>query len=71
MAAKWLSDHFFELCLETASNVKDDGGKTAAEGHCNVGLAMEETGECHMQWVLLLGTLVITTHKFFPAEALE
>ena len=42
---KWLVDHFFESCLSTAANVKGDEGKMAAEGHCNVGLALEESGK--------------------------
>ena len=41
---KWLSDHFFNSCLRTSAGVKDDDGKMAAEGHCNVGLALEENG---------------------------
>ena len=42
---KWLADHFFKTCLETSSFIDMDGGKTKAEGHCNVGLALEENGE--------------------------
>ncbi|KAK7097851.1 tetratricopeptide repeat protein 29-like [Littorina saxatilis] len=42
---KWLSDHFFETCLETAASIDSDGGKTKAEGHCNVGLSLEENGD--------------------------
>ena len=42
---KWLSDHFFNACLSTSSRVKDDEGRLAAQGHCNVGLALEESGE--------------------------
>ena len=42
---KWLSDHFFDLCLETSTNVKSDGGKMAAQAHCNVGMALEESGK--------------------------
>ena len=41
---KWLADHFFTTCLATSAGVKGDGGKMAAEGHCNVGLALEESG---------------------------
>ncbi|ELT88178.1 hypothetical protein CAPTEDRAFT_228860 [Capitella teleta] len=44
---KWLSDHFFESCLATATGIKTDEGKMAAEGHCNVGLALEESGDLH------------------------
>ena len=42
---KWLSDHFFNLCLTTSTGVKTDGGKLAAVAHCNVGLALEESGK--------------------------
>jgi len=42
---KWLADHFYGSCLTTTGKIKNDGGKMAAEGHCNVGLAMEESGE--------------------------
>ena len=41
---KWLSDHFFKTCLDTAENIDNDEGKTKAEGHCNVGIAVEENG---------------------------
>lgn len=41
---KWLADHFFAACLFTSSQVKGDRGRHAAEGHCNVGLAQEESG---------------------------
>ena len=41
---KWLADHFFENCLYTTASVKGDEGRMAAEGHCNVGLALEESG---------------------------
>ena len=30
--------------------MKEDGGKMAAEGHCNVGLALEESGELLQQY---------------------
>ncbi|KAH3835044.1 hypothetical protein DPMN_108382 [Dreissena polymorpha] len=39
---KWLADHFFETCLQTATQVEEDGGKMQAEGFCNVALAQEE-----------------------------
>lgn len=42
---KWLADHFFERCLATSTSVTSDGGRTAAEGHCNVGLALEESAD--------------------------
>ena len=29
----------------TSKNVKTDGGVLKADGHCNVGLALEESGE--------------------------
>lgn len=41
---KWLADHFFHSCLATTASVKGDDGKMEAEGHCNVGLAKEESG---------------------------
>ncbi|XP_060603184.1 tetratricopeptide repeat protein 29-like isoform X2 [Ruditapes philippinarum] len=44
---KWLADHFFETCLDTAALVTDDGGKVQAEGYCNVALAQEENSEFH------------------------
>jgi len=42
---KWLADHFFENCLMTTHMVHDDEGRLAAEGHCNVGIALEQNGE--------------------------
>ena len=42
---KWLADHFFNNCLMTSKNVTTDGGVLKADGHCNVGLALEESGE--------------------------
>lgn len=44
---KWLADHFFQTCLQTAGEMSDGDGKMKAEGHCNVGLAMEENGDIH------------------------
>ena len=44
MGDKWLADHFYSASLATAASVENDGGKTAAEGHCNVALALEESG---------------------------
>jgi len=43
---KWLADHFFTCCLNTATTFKGDDGRMAAEGYCNVGLALEESGDC-------------------------
>lgn len=43
---KWLADHFYSSCLATAIGIKGDDGKKAAEGYCNVGLALEESGDC-------------------------
>ena len=43
---KWLSDHFFETCLQTSGQVETDGGKMQAEGFCNVAMAEEENGKC-------------------------
>ncbi|XP_045203343.2 tetratricopeptide repeat protein 29-like isoform X2 [Mercenaria mercenaria] len=42
---KWLSDHFFETCLDTSNMVDNDGGKMQAEGYCNVALAQEENAD--------------------------
>ncbi|XP_046569064.1 tetratricopeptide repeat protein 29-like [Haliotis rubra] len=42
---KWLADHFFLTCLQTSTMVEDDGGRTRAEAFCNMGLALEESGE--------------------------
>lgn len=42
---KWLSDHFFQTCLEIAEGVVDDGGKIKALGQCNVGRSLEEKGD--------------------------
>jgi len=41
---KWLSDHFYENCLQYSASVVNDNGKVAAEGHCNVGICLEEAG---------------------------
>ncbi|XP_064637606.1 tetratricopeptide repeat protein 29-like isoform X2 [Lineus longissimus] len=40
---KWLSDHFFDKCLQTSSSVQGDEGRMLAEAHCNMGLAIEES----------------------------
>ncbi|CAH1776811.1 unnamed protein product [Owenia fusiformis] len=40
---KQLSDHFFSSCLATSKAVEGDSGRMLAEGHCNVGLALEES----------------------------
>ena len=42
---KWLSDHFFNTCLQTSNQITDDGGKMQAEGFCNVALAEEENSK--------------------------
>ncbi|KAK6172611.1 hypothetical protein SNE40_016231 [Patella caerulea] len=42
---KWLSDHFFNTCLKTSASITSDGGRLQAEGQCNVGLALELSGE--------------------------
>ena len=41
---KWLVDHFFLTCLETAECIDTDGGRMLADGHCNVGIALEDNG---------------------------
>ena len=54
MGDKWLADHFYSASLVTAASVENDGGKTAAEGHCNVALALEESGRFSfwLVWIL-------------------
>ncbi|KAK3099441.1 hypothetical protein FSP39_004392 [Pinctada imbricata] len=42
---KWLSDHFFNTCLQTTDLVTGDEGKLRAQGHDNVGSALEENGD--------------------------
>ncbi|XP_076446157.1 tetratricopeptide repeat protein 29-like [Babylonia areolata] len=42
---KWLADHFFKTCLDTASHIDSDGGQTKAEAHCNLGIVFEENGD--------------------------
>jgi len=42
---KWLADHFYENCLHYSASVTNDDGKVAAEGHCNVGICLEEAGK--------------------------
>lgn len=40
----WLSDHFYERCLETALLVKGDSRKKEGEAHCFLGEAWEKRG---------------------------
>ncbi|XP_036358538.1 tetratricopeptide repeat protein 29-like [Octopus sinensis] len=42
---KWLSDHFHQTCLEVSRLVRTDGGKTYAEGFCNIALSLKDSGE--------------------------
>jgi len=42
---KWLADHFYQNCLQYSASVTNDDGKVAAEGHCNVGICLEEAGK--------------------------
>ncbi|KAM4807697.1 tetratricopeptide repeat protein 29 [Rhinophrynus dorsalis] len=42
---RWLSDHFFECCYQTAQKIKNDGGRKEAESHANLGLVDEEHGQ--------------------------
>lgn len=44
---KWLADHFFTTCLQTSMEVKGDSGKMQAQGHYNVGVALEENGDSY------------------------
>ncbi|XP_013400140.1 tetratricopeptide repeat protein 29 [Lingula anatina] len=41
---KWLSDHFYTTCLDTSGSIKANV-RFQAEAHCNVGLALEESGD--------------------------
>lgn len=50
---KWLSDHFFNTCLETSSSIKGDGGKLRAQGYYNVGAALEDNGMDRMSKILV------------------
>ena len=40
---KWLSDHFFQTCLDVSSQ-EQGGEQRLCEALCFVGLAMEENG---------------------------
>ncbi|KAM8939467.1 tetratricopeptide repeat protein 29 [Pelodytes ibericus] len=42
---RWLSNHFFDCCFQTAKKVKIDGGRKEAEAHANLGLVTEEHGQ--------------------------
>jgi len=42
---KWLSDHFFTTCLQTSEEAKGDSGKMQAQGHYNVGVALEDNSK--------------------------
>lgn len=42
---KWLSDYFYDQCLETGSMVKGDNRRKEGEAHCHVGLALENRGD--------------------------
>lgn len=41
----WLVDHFFSTCLDVSVKVQDDEGKMEAEGHCNVGLCLQNNSK--------------------------
>lgn len=41
----WLSDHFYNRCLETGVQIKGDGRRKEGEAHCHVGLALENRGK--------------------------
>lgn len=43
---KWLSDHFFQTCLDTSSQ-EQGGEQRLCEALCFVGLAMEENGKIY------------------------
>lgn len=40
----WLAFHFYQRSLEIASRITGDNQRAEGEGHCNVGLAMEDRG---------------------------
>ncbi|MBN3297166.1 TTC29 protein, partial [Amia calva] len=42
---KWLSDHFFESSLQTATLIKIDGGRKEAEAHSDMGRVYMEQGQ--------------------------
>ncbi|GAB1598271.1 tetratricopeptide repeat protein 29-like [Argonauta hians] len=42
---KWLSEHFHQTCLEVSRLVRTDGGKTYAEGFCNIALSLRDNGQ--------------------------
>ncbi|KAL8617141.1 hypothetical protein ACOMHN_014311 [Nucella lapillus] len=42
---KWLADHFFKTCLDTAANIDSDDGEIKAEARCNLGIVLEENGD--------------------------
>ena len=52
--------------------MKDDDGKMAAEGHCNVGLAQEENGNYRSQFcmtivhILLISKAGFVGFKLYP-----
>lgn len=63
---KWLVDHFFNSCLTVSSQVQGDGGKMLAQGHCNVGLAMEQNGKLiFIFWNYPHQLWVVTIAKYF------
>lgn len=41
----WLSDHFYQSCLETATKVSDDDKRMVGDAHSNLGLAFERRKE--------------------------
>jgi len=41
----WLSDHFYQRCLETGVQIRGDGRRKEGEAHCHVGLALEKRGK--------------------------
>ncbi|WAQ99087.1 TTC29-like protein [Mya arenaria] len=45
---KWLSDHFYQTCLQTSTKVDNDNGKMQAEGFCNVAISLKENAEYYL-----------------------
>ena len=46
----WLAFHFYQRSLETTSQITGDNQKCEGEGHCNMGLSLEERGKYAQLW---------------------
>ena len=60
----WLTDHFFNTCLEVAKKEEKDKGKMQAEGHCNVGLCLQANSNYFYLFAFDLGSLFYLTSCF-------